>query len=267
MVGRYLYLELTLHGSGRTTPRIRALRAIYPRFSYLQYLPKIYRELSAEDIENKRDIPESASLLDRFLANTEGILTDLEGRMAASEKQLDPRSSPAQDLEWLASWLGIRFPEHFNERQKRFLIQHAHTLLPLRGTRRGLEMLLNLALDPYPTPHTLDPECTRVKVLEDIRTPSKFSVVILLPETVPDPEILEQQVQVITLLTSQEKPAHTSFEVYFDWALFKVGTAVLGSGTALKNVPVSRLLPSLILGRNPLLARLWDARTDPRWVL
>lgn len=267
VIGRYLYLEITLLGSGRTTPRIRAMRAYYPRFSYLQYLPKIYRELSAEDIAKKRDIPESASLLDRFLANTEGIFTDLEGRIAASEKQLDPRSAPEKDLEWLASWLGLQFPEHFNGRQKRFMIQHAATLLPLRGTRRGLEMLLNLALDPHPTPHTLDPECTRVRVVEDIRTPSRFSVVILLSETLPEPEELERQIQMIIQLTEQQKPAHTSFEVYFDWALFKVGSAVLGSGTTLKDVPISRLLPSLILGRNQLLSRLWDAHTDPRWVL
>ncbi|GGJ33380.1 phage tail protein [Deinococcus roseus] len=254
--GRYLYLEVTLQGSGRTTPRIRALRAYYPRFSYLQYLPGIFREN-----------PESASLLERFLANTEGIFTDLEGRIAASEKRFDPHSTPAEDLEWLASWMGIEFPGHFNGQQKRFMVQHASTMLPLRGTRRGLEMLLNLSLDPYPAPSTLDPECSRVKVLEDIRTPHQFQVVILLPDGVPEVEELERQVQLLTLITEQNKPAHTRFEVYFDWALFKVGSAVLGSGTALKEVPLSRLLPSLILGRNPLLSRLWDAGTDPRWVL
>ncbi|MDB5801316.1 MAG: tail protein [Rhodocyclales bacterium] len=45
LVGRYLWVHVVMHGDGRVTPEIAALRAWGSRFSYAdQYLPRIYRE-------------------------------------------------------------------------------------------------------------------------------------------------------------------------------------------------------------------------------
>lgn len=45
LVGRYLWIRLVLHGDGRSTPEIAALRAWGGRFSYAEhYLPRLYRE-------------------------------------------------------------------------------------------------------------------------------------------------------------------------------------------------------------------------------
>ncbi len=135
--GRYLQLQLTFSGDGRRTPRIRALRVSYPRFSYLdQYLPAVWR-----------DDPISASFVDRFLANTEGFLTTLEDRVAAAHMLFDPRSTPPDFLDWLASWFGIALDANWDVYRRRLFIGHIMTFFQYRGTRRGLLMALRLALD------------------------------------------------------------------------------------------------------------------------
>jgi phage tail-like protein len=135
--GRFLQLRLTLRGTGRNTPRLRALRIHYPRFSYLkEYLPAAY----GED-------PVSFSFLDRYLANVEGMLTALEGKIQHVETLFDSRLVPAEYLDWLATWLGTALDEAWDEHRRRLFLKHAMQMFRERGTRRGLERALRLALD------------------------------------------------------------------------------------------------------------------------
>ena len=138
--GRFLQLRLELRGNGRTTPRLRALRAYYPRFSYLeQYLPAVYREDA-----------ESASFLDRFLANFEGLYTSIEDRIAAAQMLFDVRSAPAEALDWLADWFGATLDPVWDGRRKRLFIKNAMRLFQMRGTIAGLRAALRLSLEDCP---------------------------------------------------------------------------------------------------------------------
>lgn len=144
--GRWLRIELRLIGNGRTTPRIRALRAYYPRFSYLeQYLPGVYREN-----------PESASFVDRFLALFEGFFTTIEDRIAAAQILFDVRSTPSDALAWLASWFAIAFDDSWSEPKRRLFLQHAVEFFEWRGTPSGLLSALRLALEECPTADIFD---------------------------------------------------------------------------------------------------------------
>ena len=135
--GRYLQIRLDLVGNQRTTPRLRALRAYYPRFSYLnEYLPSVYREDA-----------QSASFLDRFLSNFEGLYTTLESKIAAAQMLFDVRSAPPDVLEWLASWFGVALDPAWDEERRRLFIKYAVLFFQYRGTMRGLEMALSLVLD------------------------------------------------------------------------------------------------------------------------
>lgn len=173
--GRYLQLRLTLKGNGRTTPRLRALRAYYPRFSYLeQYMPAVYRE---DEV--------SASFLDRFLSNFEGLYTSLEDRVAAAQLLFDVRSAPAEALEWLAGWFGLALDPSWDETRRRLLIKHAPTFFQARGTVRGLRWALRLALDDCPSDEIFDescPTCARgaggIRIIERYRTRQTPGVVL-----------------------------------------------------------------------------------------
>lgn len=136
-VGRYLQIQLTLLGNGRSTPRLQALRAYYPRFSYLtKYLPAVYQ-----------NDPTSASFLDRYLANPEGFFTVLEGRIQQAQELFDARTVPAEYLDWLASWLGICFDFTWTTATRRFFLANAPLFFQTRGTSDGLVRMIRMALD------------------------------------------------------------------------------------------------------------------------
>ena len=153
--GRYVEIALVLAGDGTTTPRIRALRIYYPRYSYLQrHLPAVYREA-----------PHSASFLDRYLANAEGILSAVEDRIARAEAYFDSRTAPAEYLEWLADWLGAALEADWEETRKRLFIDHAELLYRWRGTRTGMRAAVRLATEP----------CVDASLFDELRDPASAS--------------------------------------------------------------------------------------------
>jgi phage tail-like protein len=149
-VGRYLEVRLVLTGNGRATPRLRALRVYYPRFSYpRRYLPAVYLEQGGP-----------ASFLERLLANPEGFFTDIEGKIAAVGALFDARSAPADALDWLASWLGLVLDPLWSKLpaaaridgatgdRRRLFIRFVLRLYQRRGTPDGIRFALHLLLDP-----------------------------------------------------------------------------------------------------------------------
>ena len=135
--GRYLQIKMELRGDQRATPSLHALRAYYPRFSYLkEYLPALYREDA-----------QSAHFLDGFLANIEGFYTVIEGRIAQSQALFDERTTPTEALAWLATWFGAVLDPSWDEYRRRLFIRHAMLLFSYRGTAHGVRLALSMALE------------------------------------------------------------------------------------------------------------------------
>ncbi len=136
-VGQYLQLQIELRGNRQLTSRVRAIRAWYPRFSYLEhYLPGVYREDQ-----------QSAWFLDRFLSNFAGFYTTIEDRIATVESLFDAASAPAETLDWLANWFGVALDASWTESKRRLFIKNATTFFEARGTVPGLMMALRLAVE------------------------------------------------------------------------------------------------------------------------
>jgi phage tail-like protein len=254
--GRYLQIRLTLIGNGRSTPFIRALRAHYPRFSYLkEYLPDVYQQDAA-----------SASFLDRFLANPEGIFTTLEGLIAQVQTLFDVRTVPPDAVDWFASWVGLALEPAWSDYQRRLLIAHAPYFFQRRGTFVGLSRAILLTLYPEELGACLFqddleaiakryPKINQVRIVERFRTRSQPGVAFGDPTdltlttsegiradakarahqfiVVVPTDLSEDKKNLLARLLDLEKPAHTAYSIKQYWALFRVGEIRLGIDTVL----------------------------------
>jgi phage tail-like protein len=133
--GRYLWLQLELSGTERTSPKLRALRVERPGHALLAALPRMYST-----------VDEQADFLQGFLAPAEGMLHDFDTAAAERRVLVSPLSAPADFLPWLASLAGIVLDLRWTEEARRALLAEVYPLYARRGTIAALERLLRLYL-------------------------------------------------------------------------------------------------------------------------
>ena len=125
--GRYLWVRITLTSTGKATPSLRSIQILYPRFSYLDLLPRVYR----------RD-PDGAWFLDRFLALFERIFTGIENKYELFSKQINPDAAPLEIINWLACLVDLSFDPSWPLQRRRDLVNRAMELYKKRGTPKGI---------------------------------------------------------------------------------------------------------------------------------
>jgi phage tail-like protein len=145
--GRYLRVRLTLTGDGTATPVVRSVRLDFPRRTSLDRLPAVYRLT-----------PEAEDFTERFLANFDASIEDLDAAIARFPSLFDSANVPAEVLPWLAGFLDVAFDPAWPEAKQRQIVQQLPALYKQRGTLDGLTQTFALVFDVTPALRELAPE-------------------------------------------------------------------------------------------------------------
>ena len=138
--GRYLWVQILLHGTERVSPRVAAIRIERPGHALLGNLPRSW----------SRDAG-PADFLQQLLAPAEGMVHELDQQAAHRERLLSARATPTEALSWLASLAGLALDKRWSEAASRTLIAEAYQLFRRRGTAATLVRILEIFLGYPPT--------------------------------------------------------------------------------------------------------------------
>lgn len=190
--------------------------------SYLDHLPALFRE---------------DPFVGDFLLAFQTVLDGLETAIEGVADHLDPETTDVEFLPWLASWAALILRADWDEATQREFLRKIVPLYRLRGTRAGLQRMLELYTGE------------RVEVDDDFdQVPHFFQVQLTLRE--PDPDLLRRKQEIARALIDQEKPAHTFYALRMSVPTMRLVSKALQDREEAANRPRPSLL---LLGRNTLL--------------
>jgi phage tail-like protein len=190
--------------------------------SYLDYLPAIFRQ-----------DPFAGDFLQAFETMINGLQAEIEG----VADYLDPMAARADFLPWLSGWVALTLRADWDEATRRGFLQQIVPLYRLRGTRAGLERVLELYTGQRPD---IDDAFDQV--------PYYFQVRLTLSE--PDPDMLRHKQDIARAIIDQEKPAYTFYALQLAIPTMRLVSVALQDQEEAAGRPRP---PLLILGSNTLL--------------
>lgn len=195
--------------------------------NWARFLPQVF-QLAAQDGE---------ALLGNLLFIFQQIHESVGYKIDNIHNLMRPLDAPPDFLPWLASWIALHLEDDWPEEKKRRWLRHAPALYNIRGTRRALELLLEIYTGVRPTilENQWPDEAFRVEtnstigetstILPPMNLNSCFTVELPMA---PD-EVNDEQLVRIHRVIQAEKPAHCSYFLRFkapdagqDWGSFWV---------------------------------------------
>jgi phage tail-like protein len=138
---RYLWIGITLTaGAGARLPLLSELAVLYPGRTLMEDLPAIYQK------EEERP----GNFLRELVGVLETTTQGLDARIGAMGSQAHPATAPEPWLDFIARWLGLPWDDGLSLEQKRAIVMRAAELAKGRGTRAGLEALLESLIPGSP---------------------------------------------------------------------------------------------------------------------
>jgi phage tail-like protein len=114
-------------------PTLRALRVLYPEVSINQYLPAFFRSPDGD----------SGTVLRRLVGVLEATTQGLDAEIGGIGRRIDARTVDPSWMDFLAGWLALPWHAALSETAKRAILINSGQLLDKRGTRAGLQLLLD----------------------------------------------------------------------------------------------------------------------------
>jgi phage tail-like protein len=131
---RYLWVSAALTAApGARLPALSKLDVLYPGRTLMENLPATFQKDEARP--------------DSFLRSLVGVLETtthgIDERIASLGSLIAPASAPGPWLDFVARWIGLPWDDELSLAQKRSLLGRAEQIITSRGTRNGLETLLD----------------------------------------------------------------------------------------------------------------------------
>jgi phage tail-like protein len=215
---------------------------------YERYLPELFRT----DPFYGRFLKSFEKILSGV---NDGVLIDgqpvvgLEDEIDRVSQHFVPDQAPREFLKWLAAWLALSLRDDWDEATQRMLTRRIASFFPRRGTRSGLEELLNLYLQAGAPPgppaviaSIVEPVAFQVGVHSTVGmdtwvgggAPHHFTV--LVDFQVVTPSSLELKPRAVADIVDREKPAHTYYDLQLLIPTIRVGVrSTVGMDTVLGN--------------------------------
>lgn len=137
----YVWVCVTLIATaGGSLPALTELNVLYPGKTLMENLPAIYRRSEAQP----------GSFLRSLVGVFESTTQNLDARIASMGSHIHPSTATPPWLDFVARWLGLPWDDALDDDQKRSIVTHAADLAKGRGTRVGLELLLECLMPGMP---------------------------------------------------------------------------------------------------------------------
>lgn len=139
---RYLWVSVSLTASsGARLPVLSELNVFYPGRTLMEDLPSIYQ----------REEEQSDSFLRALVGVLETTTQGLDRRIGSMGSRIHPAKATEPWLDFIARWLGVPWDNGLTLKQKKAIVMRAADIAKGRGTRAGLEALLEALIPGTPS--------------------------------------------------------------------------------------------------------------------
>jgi phage tail-like protein len=148
ITGSFLWIAITLRASSESAfPAVSKLSVFYPGHGLMEYLPALYRY---ETLGGQRNPIRADGFARALVGLLEATTQDIDAKIASLGSNIEPATAPEAWLNYVARWLSLPWDDSLSLVQKRALVNHAPELTRLRGTRAGIELLLQCLFPDKP---------------------------------------------------------------------------------------------------------------------